>query len=39
MSANETSTKVLLKNGFVKEGLLRQSLLWSGKRVVDARVS
>ena len=38
MPANEASTKVLLKNGFVKEGLLRQAILWSGKGVVDLEI-
>lgn len=38
MPANETSKKVLLKNGFIKEGLLRQASLWSGKGVVDLEI-
>ncbi|MGG0188394.1 GNAT family N-acetyltransferase [Bacillus rhizoplanae] len=36
--ANEISKKVLLKNGFIKEGLLRQATLWSGKGVVDLEI-
>ncbi|QDQ01684.1 GNAT family N-acetyltransferase [Lysinibacillus fusiformis] len=35
MPANEVSKKVLLKNGFLKEGLLRQASIWSGKGIVD----
>lgn len=35
MPPNETSKKVLLKNGFIKEGTLRQATLWSGKGIVD----
>ncbi len=38
MPANEVSKKVLLKNGFIKEGLLRQASLWSGKGVVDLEI-
>ncbi|MCP1123954.1 alanine acetyltransferase [Bacillus sp. AFS018417] len=38
MPANEISKKVLLKNGFIKEGLLRQATLWSGKGVVDLEI-
>ncbi|TQR20482.1 GNAT family N-acetyltransferase [Psychrobacillus vulpis] len=38
MPANETSKKVLLKNGFMKEGLLRQATLWSGKGIVDLEI-
>ncbi|MBU8725684.1 GNAT family N-acetyltransferase [Bacillus pumilus] len=38
MPANEVSKKVLLKNGFIKEGLLRQAVLWSGKGVVDLEI-
>ncbi|WP_285395906.1 GNAT family protein [Lysinibacillus sp. fls2-241-R2A-57] len=38
MPLNETSKKVLLKNGFLKEGLLRQATLWSGKGVVDLEI-
>ncbi|MNI81553.1 Ribosomal-protein-serine acetyltransferase [compost metagenome] len=35
MLSNEVSKKVLLKNGFIKEGTLRQASLWSGKGVID----
>lgn len=35
MPMNESSKKVLLKNGFIKEGTLRQASLWSGKGIVD----
>ncbi|PRS66814.1 GNAT family N-acetyltransferase [Bacillus sp. NMTD17] len=38
MPANEVSKKVLLKNGFIKEGLLRQAVLWSGKGIVDLEI-
>ncbi len=38
MPANEVSKIVLLKNGFIKEGLLRQAVLWSGKGVVDIEI-
>jgi len=38
MPLNEPSKKVLLKNGFIKEGLLRQATLWSGKGVVDIEI-
>ncbi len=39
MPLNEPSKKVLLKNGFSKEGLLRQASLWSGKGgVVDLEI-
>ncbi|QED49399.1 GNAT family N-acetyltransferase [Cytobacillus dafuensis] len=38
MPANEISKKVLLKNGFMKEGLLRQATIWSGKGVVDLEI-
>ncbi|MFJ8531566.1 GNAT family N-acetyltransferase [Bacillus sp. NPDC094106] len=38
MPANEVSKKVLLKNGFIKEGLLRQASLWSGKGVIDLEI-
>ncbi len=38
MLANEASKKVLLKNGFLKEGLLRQAALWAGKGIVDLEV-
>jgi ribosomal-protein-alanine N-acetyltransferase len=35
MPANIHSKKVLLKNGFMLEGTLRQASLWSGKGIVD----
>jgi ribosomal-protein-alanine N-acetyltransferase len=35
MPLNETSKNVLLKNGFIKGGTLRQAALWSGKGIVD----
>ncbi|MGE7114086.1 GNAT family N-acetyltransferase [Lysinibacillus sp. NPDC047702] len=38
MPLNEPSKRVLLKNGFLKEGLLRQASLWSGKGVVDLEI-
>lgn len=38
MPLNEASKKVLLKNGFLKEGLLRQAAFWSGKGVVDIEI-
>ncbi|MBW5470407.1 GNAT family N-acetyltransferase [Brevibacillus formosus] len=38
MPPNETSKKVLLKNGFIKEGTLRQATLWSGKGIVDLEI-
>ncbi|MEK5034674.1 GNAT family protein [Paenibacillus sp. FSL R7-0302] len=38
MLNNEPSKKVLLKNGYVKEGMLRQAALWSGKGVVDLEI-
>lgn len=38
MPSNEASKKVLLKNGFMKEGLLRQAAVWSGKGIVDLEI-
>lgn len=38
MPPNENSKKVLLKNGFVYEGTLRQAMLWSGKGIVDLEI-
>ncbi|KKX56131.1 GNAT family N-acetyltransferase [Brevibacillus borstelensis] len=38
MPPNEISKKVLIKNGFVKEGTLRQATVWSGKGVVDLEI-
>ena len=35
MPANVHSKKVLLKNGFMLEGTLRQATFWSGKGIVD----
>jgi ribosomal-protein-alanine N-acetyltransferase len=35
MPENEYSKKVLLANGFVKEGLIRQGALWPGKGIID----
>ncbi|AWX54293.1 N-acetyltransferase [Brevibacillus brevis] len=38
MPPNENSKKVLMKNGFMKEGTLRQATLWSGKGIVDLEI-
>lgn len=38
MPPNRASKKVLLKNGFMKEGTLRQASVWSGKGIVDHEV-
>lgn len=38
MPLNEISKKVLLKNGFLYEGTLRQATLWSGKGIVDLEI-
>ncbi|MGE7672846.1 GNAT family N-acetyltransferase [Lysinibacillus sp. NPDC094403] len=38
MPLNKASKKVLLKNDFLKEGLLRQATLWSGKGIVDLEI-
>ncbi|SMF90300.1 ribosomal-protein-alanine N-acetyltransferase [Paenibacillus uliginis N3/975] len=38
MPPNEASKEVLLKNGFTKEGMLRQASLWSGKGIVDLEI-
>ncbi|UKS31357.1 GNAT family N-acetyltransferase [Paenibacillus sp. HWE-109] len=38
MPRNEISKKVLLKNGFRQEGLLRQAAVWSGKGIVDLEI-
>lgn len=38
MPSNDASKKVLLKNGFKKEGVLRQAHLWSGKGVIDLEI-
>ncbi|WP_411268103.1 GNAT family N-acetyltransferase [Paenibacillus sp. PL91] len=38
MPLNDPSKKVLLKNGFIKEGMLRQATVWSGKGIVDLEI-
>ncbi|WP_068777719.1 GNAT family N-acetyltransferase [Paenibacillus sp. FJAT-26967] len=38
MPLNEGSKKVLLKNGFLQEGTIRQAALWPGKGVVDLEI-
>jgi len=38
MPPNEASKKVLLKNGFVREGTLRKAAFWSGKGIVDLEI-
>ncbi|WP_433945518.1 GNAT family N-acetyltransferase [Paenibacillus sp. SN-8-1] len=38
MPPNEASKNVLLKNGFIKEGTLRQAALWAGKGIVDLEI-
>ncbi|WP_167954802.1 GNAT family N-acetyltransferase [Anaerosporobacter faecicola] len=38
MPENVASTKVLLKNGFTKEGVLRQANIWKGQGIVDLQV-
>ncbi|WP_442600124.1 GNAT family N-acetyltransferase [Neobacillus sp. D3-1R] len=38
MPPNSKSKNVLLKNGFIKEGTLRQATLWSGKGIVDLEI-
>ncbi|MGG4444660.1 GNAT family N-acetyltransferase [Brevibacillus fortis] len=38
MPPNEISKKVLLKNGFTKEGTVRQATLWAGKGIVDLEI-
>lgn len=38
MPPNRASKKVLLNNGFMKEGTLRQANVWSGKGIVDLEV-
>lgn len=35
MPENDVSKRVLIKNGFIKEGTLRQANFWSGKGIVD----
>jgi ribosomal-protein-alanine N-acetyltransferase len=38
MPANEASKKVLLNNGFIKEGSLRQAAFWTGKGIVNLEI-
>jgi len=38
MLENEGSKRVLLKNGFSKEGTIRQAAFWPGKGVVDLEI-
>lgn len=38
MPQNMYSKRVLLKNGFVNEGLLRQATAWTGKGIVDLEI-
>lgn len=38
MPFNERSKRVLLKNGFLKEGTYRQAHVWSGKGLVDLEI-
>jgi [ribosomal protein S5]-alanine N-acetyltransferase len=38
MPKNENSKMVLLKNRFIKEGLLRQATIWTGKGIVDLEI-
>ncbi|NUU61035.1 GNAT family N-acetyltransferase [Paenibacillus agri] len=38
MPRNDSSKKVLVKNGFLKEGTLRQASLWTGKGIVDLEI-
>ncbi|WP_235857375.1 GNAT family N-acetyltransferase [Paenibacillus albiflavus] len=38
MPGNIASGRVLLKNGFMKEGTLRQTEIWTGKGVVDLEI-
>jgi ribosomal-protein-alanine N-acetyltransferase len=38
MPFNERSKRVLLKNGFIKEGTLRQAHVWSGKGLIDLEI-
>ncbi|MFC5649245.1 GNAT family N-acetyltransferase [Paenibacillus solisilvae] len=35
MLLNERSKRVLMKNGFVHEGTIRQAALWTGKGIID----
>ncbi|MFJ5788472.1 GNAT family N-acetyltransferase [Lysinibacillus sp. NPDC093197] len=38
MPMNDASKKVLIKSGFIKEGLLRQASSWSGKGIIDLEI-
>ncbi|WP_409291362.1 GNAT family N-acetyltransferase [Peribacillus sp. SCS-37] len=38
MPGNHASKQVLLKNGYIMEGTLRQAALWSGKGIVDLEI-
>jgi len=38
MPGNDNSKRVLIKNGFVKEGTLKQASVWSGKGIVDLEI-
>lgn len=38
MPMNDSSKKVLLKSGFIKEGLVRQASFWSGKGIIDLEI-
>lgn len=38
MPLNENSKRVLLKNGFIKEGTIRQANVWAGKGIVDLEI-
>jgi [ribosomal protein S5]-alanine N-acetyltransferase len=38
MPSNKVSKKVLLKNGFIKEGTIRQAAVWTGKGRVDLEI-
>lgn len=38
MPGNEPSKKVLMKNGFIQEGTLRQATFWAGKGVIDIEI-
>ena len=38
MPKNEASKKVLLKNGFIKEGLLWQASFRPGKGIIDLEI-
>lgn len=38
MPGNDISSRVLIKNGFIKEGTIRQANIWSGKGLVDLEI-